>query len=307
MNSVRSLHLDASSPSAPRLPPEIIDAIIDEIDNLVDLMSMARLCRLYTDYALKICYQRYFKSRGLPWISRLLWPALHYDDPLKDEPSAEAEARALLMLKRGTPFCKPDEMWYFQPPNASDISYLYFNWNGAISTGYCYGRYPILHFAAYAGLDSIVEHLVSNGADVNATPYQYTSEEDVFLSHLTPLFMAAYGGSLKSARLLLDCGARIEKSWVAALQSGSAALVQLMIERDPSILQESITIGRKTMNPFSAVLDLSKCDPLPVIETLVANGADTTYMNAFNRNVRDTPRSRSLVTTCHKANLLISL
>ncbi|KAF9869640.1 hypothetical protein CkaCkLH20_12827 [Colletotrichum karsti] len=269
----------------PQLPPEIIDAIIDHIDNHIDLLSMACLCRQYSEYALKIYYQRHFQSQGLSWISRLLWPGTHYDDPLKDRPTPEDSATALGMLRRGTPFCDPNEIWYHQPPGTPDISYLYFRWKGGIGTGYCFGRYPMLHFAAYSGLDDIVEHLVESGADVNATPTQHTSDEDVVLSHLTPLFMAAYGGSVESARILLGHGARIEMSWVAALQSGKPEMVQLMIDSKPDLVRDPITIYRKTMNPFSAALDFSEDDPVPVIATLVANGADTAYVNAYNRNV----------------------
>ncbi|EQB43798.1 hypothetical protein CGLO_17503 [Colletotrichum gloeosporioides Cg-14] len=271
----------------PWFPPEIIDAIIDQIDNHVDLLSMACLGLRYTEYSLSAYYERHFQSRGLPWISRLLWPAVHYDDPMKDEPSPEAEAHALRMMKRAAPFCKPGDMKYHPPPTASDLSYLYFHWKGGIGTGYFYGEYPILHLAAYSGLYDIVEHLVKNGADINATPLQYPSAEDVPLEHLTPLFMASHSGSLKCARLLLDHGARVDLSWAAALGSGNPDLVQLMIDRNPALVHKSVEVHRLTMNPFSAAVDFHNGDPLPVIKTLLLNGADTTYMNAFNRNVHE--------------------
>ncbi|TDZ19096.1 Ankyrin repeat and SOCS box protein 3 [Colletotrichum orbiculare MAFF 240422] len=275
--------------AAASLPPEVIDAVIDQIDNHLDLLRMACLCRSHSDYALKIYYQRYFQSHGLPFVSRLLWPGTHYDDPLKDEPSAQDEAHALLVLRRGTPFCDPNEMWHHQAPNAHDISYLYFRHKGGIGTGYCFGRYPILHLAAYSGLDSIVEHLVESGADVNAIPLQHVSEEDVVLSHLTPLFMAAYGGSSNSARILLDHGARIENSWVAALQSGNGDVVQLLIDREPKLVKDDIVIHDKRMNALSAAVDFCEGDPVPVVRTLLANGADTTYTNAYSRNMHEGP------------------
>jgi hypothetical protein len=85
-----------------------------------------------------------------------------------------------------------------------------------------------LHMAAVFGLDSILEDLLADGADVNARA----------MEGMLPLHIAALGGHTRMVRALLQAGADIE----AAADNGETALHTASIY-DESVLQLLIDAG----------------------------------------------------------------
>jgi hypothetical protein len=128
-----------------------------------------------------------------------------------------------------------------------------------------------LHLAVYFGVETIVELLLKNGADIEAT------RSDGW----TPLFWAANNGRVDVAKILLDKGAGVEATdktgWTPlfwAANTGHVDMINLLVEKGADI--EAADINEET--PLSAAVISGNID---AVKLLLEKGANIDAANKW--------------------------
>lgn len=158
----------------------------------------------------------------------------------------------------------------------------------------CTGVNAILA-ASLSGNVACLKYLIGKGADVN-----YTSSTN----HYTPLHFAAFGNSRDAAKLLVDCGGKIESTidgcqeiepvLHCAIRSRSVEVVKLLLENGASVVQKNHQ-GETPLHvacfvQSSVCVDLLLGDP-----GVDVNAADRSHRTPLHFTVMNTNSSPELV------------
>jgi ankyrin repeat protein len=134
--------------------------------------------------------------------------------------------------------------------------------------------YPPLPFAAYRDDAGTVRRLLDSGADpettVTYTVYPNPDFADPMKSSITPLKLAARNGSLDVVRALLDAGADVDGSG----QSGLTALVDACAAGHLPVIDELIARGADVNAGRGPLVAAAVGGHVDVLERLIAAGVD---------------------------------
>ncbi|KAI0147306.1 hypothetical protein GGR57DRAFT_493877 [Xylariaceae sp. FL1272] len=141
---------------------------------------------------------------------------------------------------------------------------------------------PVLYYASFAGLDDVVQRLLDEGADVNASSGQYGNA----------LQAASWRGHEKIVQILLDKGADVNAQGgedgnapYAASWRDHEKIVQMLLDKDADITAEKqdADIIAQSEEYVHALYAASFRGHKKIVEMLLARGADVNARDGLSR------------------------
>ena len=134
------------------------------------------------------------------------------------------------------------------------------------------GKTP-LHVAAYGGHDQIVEFLIAEGADVNATT----------ASGSTPLHGAAYGGHARCAQMLIEAGAEVSAANNSGYTPLHSAAAGGSVETVKLLVDQGVDINSQKHGGATALIHAALGNHHDLARWLIEQGADMEIKDGWGR------------------------